>query len=955
MSEERDIETQILQGLVADQPLEVLADRLCQAWGERLAGCSVALIWRSHLGQARKLGGDPCHPLSTQLFVSPPPGCTLYQNQDKVLGLLMIAAGDGSPAAAQPRLELLAQLLLHAQQQRSQQRYQQDLAQLQQNFSSLLLDVHHLFHTAASEYSAAQGLCDRLTQNEDVGLVWIQTASVDATSPIFASAGERAWLTSEAAAQAQQTLQTLWQQAQIYLHPIDDLDPAHGEDELYLSAAVPLWRDDKLWALLVFASRRHTHDAHNEPVIRQMLAQLGEELTRSFASLQLRLLAERTARIQQILLEHTDVGITLVKDRRYVEVNRRFAQMLGYPHPDEVKQLSTRTIYPHELEYHRVGAIYRAARENKHGQCIAQVAHRDGRILTCQVSFGILYDQGEELSVWTLIDISDTLAREQERDAYRERLEKLADRVPGMLCQFRTQREQEEHPKFIFLRGAVGSILHLDPDDDLRQLDAFEQILEEDRAPLRQALFAHSENHLALLHEFRIHTQKGEQRWLQIMATPESEDDTTTLWHGFISDTSEAHQMRDRLHESATQIRAIFNASPTPISVSDLETFTFLRVNLAWQHLFGYEESEARDKTAQQLGLWGKESDGPSLREQLLRNGHAHLEAAPMRDSQGHQLVCRLTATVIHSADQHLVIVAVEDMTAFSRMEMELRRLNEVLASRVQQRTEQLATSMRDLQSAQDQLIQSEKLSDLGARVGSIAHDINTQIGNGRFAASSLLSALHQLDSQIAQGLKRNDFNEFVEQTRSISEVIMRTMESAANLVHHFHEMAVDRSSNRLRVFDLREHVDGILLMLRPRIQHSGCSVCNEVPSQISMNSLPGALEHTLTNLITNALHHAFDDPAQGHIWIRAQADEHDVEITISDDGRGMSETTMQRIFEPFFTTRAHQGGSGLGLPICLNAAQTMGGQIQVESQLGHGTTFRLHLPRQAPAPVAQA
>ena len=955
MPEEDDIEMRILQGLATALSPQSLADSLCRAWSERLTGRDVALVWKNPRGQAQRLGGQTCHPLSAQLFVSPPPGCTLYQDHEQVLGLLMVAVSDDRPAGPQPLLELLAQILLRAQHNAHWQGQHQKLVRLQQDFNDLLLDIRLLFHTATSEHRAAESLCKRLAQNQEVDLVWIENMTADGTPSLFACVGERHWLDTPAAMHAHQTLQDLWQQPQIYLHASSDHADDHDREDLHLSAAIPLWQDDKLWALLAFASPYRAQDLYNTPIIKQMLAQMAEELTRSFASLQSRLQAERTARIQQILLEHTDVGITLVKDRRYIEVNHRFAQMLGYQHPDEIKQQSTRIIYPHELEYNRVGAIYRAAREHKHGQCIAQVAHRDGHVLTCQVSFGILYDQGEEISVWTLIDISDTLARTRERDLYRERLEKLADRVPGMLCQFRTHRQQEEHPEFVFLRGAIGSILQLSPDDDLHHLDAFEQILVEDREPLRQALCTHSQSHQALQHEFRIHTQKGEQRWLQIIASPESEDDVTTLWHGFISDTSEAHLMRDRLHESATQIRAIFHASPTALSVSDLDTFTFVRVNLAWQRLFGYEEAEARDKTTRELGLWGEGHDGASLREQLRRDGHAHLEAAPMRDSQGHALTCRLTGTVIRSAHQDLVIVAVEDMTVFFRMEKELRRLNEVLTSRVQQRTEELATSVRDLQSAQNQLLQSEKLSDLGARVGSIAHDINTQIGNARFAASSLLSSLHQLDIQIAQGLKRSDFNDFVMQTRNISEVIMRTMESAADLVQHFHEMAVDRSSNRRRVFDLREHVAGILLMLKPRIQHSGCSVYNEVAEQIHLDSLPGALEHTLTNLITNALHHAFDAPSQGHIWIRAERQGHAVEISVSDDGRGMSESVLQRIFEPFFTTRAQQGGSGLGLPICVNAAQTMGGELTVESTLGHGTTFRLHLPLQAPTPPDQA
>lgn len=954
MEDLQTLEADILSGLAQAEDPARLANKLCQYARQSVFSLDLRLVWRRRPGQLDLLAGSPPGvALDETIFKSPPAGCHVYQDQDHPLGALLIdppQAPEPPPSTWIDRLSLLAHNILRTQQQRSHALHQEELLQLQMRFNNLLLNISHLFQNADSEASAMQDLCALLCEDERVELAWIFRREITAGMITLACAGDCQWLAARSMSAAeQQCCHELWQQPYPYLAPPRDRADTLPTAPLHLSVIIPIWRQGQLRALLALASRS-SYEASDEPLIRRMITLLSEELSRNFARLYERLQSERTARIQQILLEHTGVGVTLVKNRSYVEVNRRFAQMLGYQHPDELKGRSTRHIYPNELEYHRVGAIYREARPLKHGQFIAQVQHQDGHLLTCQTSFGILYDDDdEELSVWTLIDISEMLERQRERDAYRAQLYKLTERVPGMLCQFRTRAGFEDQPEFSFLRGAVIKILHLKTHEDLRQLDAFEQIIPADRDALRQALAEHSRSLQVLQHEFRIHTRDGNEAWLHVAAMPEAEDETHTLWHGFISDTTEAHLLRDRLHESVTQIRAIFHASPTPISVSDLANMGFLRVNLAWQKLFGFSEAQVQGKTTQELGIWAADFDPTPLREQIRRSGHASMDGARMRNTQGHELICRLTATVIRSQQQNLIIVAVEDMTTFYQMDKELRRLNQKLASRVEERTQELEISIKNLQSVQNQLLQSERLSDLGARVASIAHDINTQIGNGRFAASSLLSALHQLDEKIDKGLKRSDFNEFIDQSRSIGDVIMRTMDSAAILVQQFNQMAVDRSSNRRRSFNLREHVEGILLMLKARIKHSHCQVSNEVPADIMLDSLPGPLEHSLTNLITNALHHAFDDPAQGHIRVAAEVDHDQVDISVRDDGRGLSPEMQARIFEPFFTTRAGQGGSGLGLAICQSAAQTLGGCMRLDSQPGQGSTFHLLIPLQAP------
>eukprot|EP01031_Cornospumella_fuschlensis_P012812 gene12812-biopygen10811 len=100
-----------------------------------------------------------------------------------------------------------------------------------------------------------------------------------------------------------------------------------------------------------------------------------------------------------------------------------------------------------------------------------------------------------------------------------------------------------------------------------------------------------------------------------------------------------------------------------------------------------------------------------------------------------------------------------------------------------------------------------------------------------------------------------------------------------------------------------------------------------------------------------NALLHGFDGLEQGHVKVRcARLEAGEVELSVSDDGRGMDESVRRRIFDPFFTTKLGTGGSGLGMHIVHSIViNVLGGQIEVRSTPGHGTQMLMRLPLVAP------
>ncbi|HWS25150.1 MAG TPA: ATP-binding protein, partial [Xanthomonadales bacterium] len=291
-------------------------------------------------------------------------------------------------------------------------------------------------------------------------------------------------------------------------------------------------------------------------------------------------------------------------------------------------------------------------------------------------------------------------------------------------------------------------------------------------------------------------------------------------------------------------------------------------------------------------------------------------------------------------------------------VEDDLRSLNEELELRVQRRTEalekanvELKRTLDQLTRTQRQLVESEKLAALGGLVAGVAHEINTPLGVGVTAASHLQQETARLTHLIEEArMTRADLDHFLEQAQMSSDLVLRNLDRASQLVRSFKQVAVDQSSEQRRAFCLREYLAEILLSLHPRIKKQRTQVDIECAEDLVMDTYPGALYQIIVNLVINSLVHAFDEQQGGRIEITARREGEDVVIDFQDDGKGMSEAVQRRVFEPFFTTRRGSGGSGLGLHIVYNlATQVLGGSVSCDSAAGKGTHFRLVLPRLAP------
>ena len=265
---------------------------------------------------------------------------------------------------------------------------------------------------------------------------------------------------------------------------------------------------------------------------------------------------------------------------------------------------------------------------------------------------------------------------------------------------------------------------------------------------------------------------------------------------------------------------------------------------------------------------------------------------------------------------------------------------------------EKAESALLELNAAQQNLIDAERLAALGGLVAGVAHEVNNPIGISLTVASSFARRGEIFETELRSNgqLRRSQLEEFVRNSRDAAQQLVANLHRAAELIQSFKQVAVDRSHAERRQFNLSEATDQIIASLRPVLKRAPITLSVDVPEGLVIDGYPGSYGQILTNLFLNAANHAFADGRSGAISISARArGSDDVEIIFADNGAGMTPDVQRQAFDPFFTTRRNEGGTGLGLHIVYNlVTQQLGGRMMLESRLGQGTTFRIIMPKVA-------
>lgn len=325
-------------------------------------------------------------------------------------------------------------------------------------------------------------------------------------------------------------------------------------------------------------------------------------------------------------------------------------------------------------------------------------------------------------------------------------------------------------------------------------------------------------------------------------------------------------------------------------------------------------------------------------------------------------VLCTLTPIVI-DGELYKIIVLESDITAQKIVEQTIReqrdeiqiQAKEIEKQRdiaIEQRNEieikknAVEQALQDLQSTQKKLIESEKMASLGNLVAGVSHEINTPVGIGIAASTSLKSKTDDLlELFTSRKMKQSDLDSYLQSTESAVQLIQSNLKRTGDLVKSFKRVSVDEMTDTMRTFNLAEYIGEILINHDAKLKERGIECIINCPTDITLYSYPGAFAQIISNMTSNALLHAFRQKESGTITITARTADNKLYFVYSDNGCGMTDEVVQKVFNPFFTTNM-QAGTGLGMNIVYNVVtQKLKGDIYCQSTLDQGTSFNLELP----------
>jgi signal transduction histidine kinase len=241
---------------------------------------------------------------------------------------------------------------------------------------------------------------------------------------------------------------------------------------------------------------------------------------------------------------------------------------------------------------------------------------------------------------------------------------------------------------------------------------------------------------------------------------------------------------------------------------------------------------------------------------------------------------------------------------------------------------------MEAQRSAENRLIQAAKLAAVGEMAAGLAHELNNP-----------LTSVTGFSELVMEKLPQNT------ETHHDMVLVLKEARRARDVVRRLLDFARQSESIRSSA-SLNDVVDDIVALSRHLIQNNGVELTLNLQPDLTWVMMDNnQMKQVLLNLVHNALQAM---PHGGMMEIKSETasrgDRAGVVVSVRDSGVGIPRTEQARIFEPFYTTKGNQGGTGLGLSVTYGIVTDHGGQIDVESQPGVGSTFSVWLPLQSPA-----
>ena len=469
---------------------------------------------------------------------------------------------------------------------------------------------------------------------------------------------------------------------------------------------------------------------------------------------------------------------------------------------------------------------------------------------------------------------------------------------------------------FMYCSPAVEKILGYRPDEIVSRMHFYDLFWPEEREELKNAgleLLARKELFRGFVHP-NLH-KNGTRVILETSGGLSLDQQGRFVGGcGTSMDITERMKADERLRESEARYRSIFEYADDIIFLVNPDG-TFRSINPSFERISGWTAEEwigrpfaptiHPDDLSSLEGILEKTIAGESSSSYSLR----------LARKSGEYYDADICVAPIYTNGETGIVGIIRDVSERKRAEGEIRKLNEELEARVQERTKQL-------DDAQEELVRKEKLAILGRISGSIGHELRNPLGVMNNAIYFLNMVLTDADAT----------------TQEYLGIIKKEIDNSLRIITDLLDFARTRPP-QVETVNARALIDE---SLGKCTLPENIALQNAVPPTLPPLKVdPAQMGQVLQNLFTNAIQAM---PAGGALTIRGEQDsEGTVRLEVVDTGAGISPEDMKKLFQPLFTTKAK--GIGLGLVVCRNLTEANDGRIEVASEPGQGTTFAVILP----------
>jgi len=271
---------------------------------------------------------------------------------------------------------------------------------------------------------------------------------------------------------------------------------------------------------------------------------------------------------------------------------------------------------------------------------------------------------------------------------------------------------------------------------------------------------------------------------------------------------------------------------------------------------------------------------------------------------------------------------------SFNGMSLQLHAANEEIVAWAKTLEDRVEQKTRELKRAHDHMLQVEKMASIGKLAAVVAHEINNPL-------SGILTYAKLLQKWLDRGEVKSSKQQ---EARECLELIAGESRRCGDLVKNLLTFSRTAPMN-VETTDLNVVVNRCVRLVQHQLEMNGIQLQLDLPSDLpTVQCDPAQIEQVLLALVMNAIDAM---PRGGNLWLHTRPSPASgaIEIEVRDDGTGIAPEILPQIFEPFITTKEASHGVGLGLAVSSGIVERHHGRIEVQSELGKGTTFTVSLP----------